>query len=322
MTSTLAATAAESESLPHRRVLTVDGNSLAHRAWHALNGEQLDGPWVAHGIIGMIATAQERVGADRLAVAFDDTDNRRRELDESYKAHRDRKPDEFYSQLGTAREVLAGAGVPVTVEAGWEADDVLAAAARSADALATPLTILSSDKDLMALASDYVTMLRIRRSASDLVAYDPARVAEEFAIPEGTYRQFAALRGDPSDGIAGVTGIGPKAASKILTTYGSVDAAYAAVTDGDTRLAAGVRKKLVAGIDDYRRSLALMTPADEVTFDLERLADFDADAAVERWSELGLRAASRRFARAWSGDAPPENAPASNEPSWDDDTSF
>ncbi len=209
-----------------RPVLLVDYSSLLYRAFHSLPPSL-----PAHGVHGFLSMLA-RLVADRrpasLAVAVDDDwrpDFRVAALP-SYKAHRvagpDDEPDPVAPQEALGREVLDALGVAVAGAEGFEAEDVIATlAARARE----PVEIASGDRDLFALVRDPdVTVLYPLRGVSSLLRVDEAEIARRYGIPGRAYLDFALLRGDPSDGLPGVPGIGEKTAAQLVSRYGALDA--------------------------------------------------------------------------------------------------
>jgi 5'-3' exonuclease len=227
-------------SLP-RTLLAVDGNSLLHRSFHsgARTGFRTsDGRpmWAVRGLLSQLAAAVDRTCADALVVGFDDRAwSVRRERWPSYKAHRVPKPATLEQQLDAAVQVLRDMGVVVAVPPGLEADDVLASAATYARALGVGTVLATSDRDSFSLIDDNTRMLRILNGgveASPML--DPRRLQMVTGVRPEQYLDLAALRGDASDNLPGVPGIGPKSAARLLAEFSSAQAAFEdASADGD-----------------------------------------------------------------------------------------
>ncbi len=222
-------------------VLAVDGNSLVHRSFHshAQSGQPL---WAVRGLLTQLVAAVDRIRPTAVVIGFDDTDRSvRRERWPSYKANRIDKLETLVEQLADAVEVMRELGVAVVVPAGLEADDVLAsAAALSRDGTATTV-IVTSDRDAFALIDEHTAVLRIINGGVDASPLmTGARLVTLLGIKPSQYRDLAALRGDPSDNLPGVRGIGPHHAARLLAEFGSAAAAF---DDLD-----GVRKRLGAGV--------------------------------------------------------------------------
>ncbi len=228
-----------------RVVLAVDGNSLVHRAYHAAasSASALTEPvWAVRGLLTQIVAGVERVGADAVVVGFDDaTASVRREKWPQYKEQRSEKSQCLVDQLSLAAEVLRQMGVAVVIPAGLEADDVLASTAALAKTAGATTVIMTSDRDSFALIDDHTSVLRIINGgveASPLLTAQ--RLPTLLGIAGYQYRDFAALRGDPSDNLPGVRGIGPKTAAKLLAALGSAQAAFDDLAAGGARVIAAI----------------------------------------------------------------------------------
>lgn len=274
-------------------VLAVDGNSLAHRAYHAIVGtDDAVGPFVTAGVIGMLGTAWSYGPFDAVFVAFDHPVNQRKRDFPEYKANRI-EDLELRRHLDRLREHLDDCGFTVAVEPGAEADDLLAAAADACTASGWHCAILSSDRDLTALVSDSVTLLRPRGTMADLRVEDPAAVQREYGVRPDQYADLAALRGDPSDGLLGVTGIGPKTAARLLRDHGDLPGIYANLC----HLAPKVEAALRAGRDVAERNRLLMSPLPHLEVDVAAAvkAGVDLDRIDDVLTGLGLGGAAGRL---------------------------
>jgi 5'-3' exonuclease len=226
-------------------VLAVDGNSLVHRSFHshAQSGQPL---WAVRGLLTQLVAAVDRIRPTAVVIGFDDADHSwRRERWPGYKANRTDKLESLVEQLADAVEVMRELGVAVVVPAGLEADDVLAsAAALSRDGSATTV-IVTSDRDAFALIDEHTAVLRIINGgvdASPLMTGE--RLVTLLGVEPSQYRDLAALRGDPSDNLPGVRGIGPHHAARLLVEFGSAAAAFDDLEGVRKRLGAGVASRL------------------------------------------------------------------------------
>jgi DNA polymerase-1 len=234
-------------------LLAIDGNSLVHRAYHAQarTGHET---WAVRGLLAQLVAAVERVDPTAIVVGFDDPGrSRRREAWPQYKARRSDKLDTLVEQLTCAADVLRGLGIAVVVPPGLEADDVLASAAAFAAGAGARTVVMTSDRDAFSLIDDTTSVLRIIDGgveASPMLT--PARLATMIGVRPDQYRDYAALRGDTSDNLAGVRGIGPKTAATLLRELGSARAAFDDLATGGERVAAaigrsGARRLAAAG---------------------------------------------------------------------------
>ncbi len=231
-----------------RAVLAVDGNSLVHRAYHAAAGSAsnlsaaAEPVWAVRGLITQIVAAVERVDADAVVVGFDDPESSvRRERWPHYKVQRTEKAQCLVDQLALAVQRLRDLGLAVVVPPGFEADDVLASVSAKARTCGAQTVIMTSDRDAFALIDDNTSVLRIINGgveASPLLT--AARLPLMLGITGAQYRDFAALRGDASDNLPGVRGIGPKTAAKLLIALGSARAAFDDLERGGDRVVAAI----------------------------------------------------------------------------------
>jgi DNA polymerase-1 len=230
-----------------RVLLAVDGNSLVHRSFHAqaaTGSRSRDGRgiWAVRGLLGQLVAAVERIGPDAIVIGFDDpTSSSRRERWPQYKASRVEKLDELVQQLALAVEVLGNMGIAVVMPVGLEADDVLASAARFAAEAGDRTVIMTSDRDAFSLIDDTTRVLRIINGgveASPILT--PQRLELMLGIRPSQYRDYAAMRGDASDNLPGVNGIGPKTAAKLLAALGSARAAFDDLAAGGEQVTAAI----------------------------------------------------------------------------------
>ena len=234
--------------MPDPRVLlAIDGNSLVHRSFYAQAGTGFRSPdgrpmWAVRGLLSQLLAAVERIGADAILVGFDDpAASVRRERWPQYKATRTEKLDTLVDQLALAADVLRALGIAVVTPPGLEADDVLASAARFAPTVGATTVIMTSDRDSFALIDEHTRVLRIINGgveASPLLT--PSRLVTLLGVRAEQYRDYAALRGDASDNLPGVHGIGPKTAVKLLAALGSAHAAFEELAGGGARVAAAI----------------------------------------------------------------------------------
>jgi 5'-3' exonuclease len=244
-----------------RPLLLVDAASLYFRAFFGIPTSAAranDGSPVnaVRGFLDMLATLIRGRRPDRVVCALD-YDWRpawRVALLPSYKAQRlapdggEVVPDELTPQIPLLLEMLAAMGIPAVGASGYEADDVLATLATREPG---PVEVASGDRDLFQLVDDAkpVRLLYCGRGVAKLEVCDDAAVQARFGVPAAAYADFAALRGDPSDGLPGVPGVGEKSAARLVTRYGSLAAIVEALRDGDAGFAPGLRTKLTAAAD-------------------------------------------------------------------------
>jgi DNA polymerase-1 len=213
-----------------RPLLTVDGDNLAHRAWHALpksikGGDGKPGNVIV-GFVNMLISVWEAEKPRTVLVAFDTVGEPtyRNELLPQYQAGRDFPPD-LMNQLNRLPALVEALGFAQAKGVGYEADDFLAAAVAAEEARGGKTLVLTTDRDLFQLASPRTTVLRPRRGVSEIDRVGPVEVREIYGVDPSQVPDFVALRGDPSDRIPGAPGVGPGRAAAILKAHGSLDAA-------------------------------------------------------------------------------------------------
>jgi DNA polymerase-1 len=220
-------------------LLAVDGDGLLYRAFHGIGSDgetDADGRPVAaiRGLLSFVASAAARVRPDALIVGFDSRVEPVRKADfPAYKGHRPQRPDDLLTQLDDAPGLLAVAGVPVARIEGYEADDVLASAAALGRRERWHTVLVTSDRDSFALIDSTTSVLRLTDEGIDgSPILDPVGVFAAYGVTPSQYRDYAALRGDVSDNLRGVHGIGVKNAERLLAAFGSVAGVYAALDSG------------------------------------------------------------------------------------------
>ena len=211
------------------RLLLLDGHSLAYRAFFALPVENFATTTgqptnAVYGFTAMLINVLRDEKPTRVAVAFDRSEPTfRHEQYVEYKAGRTKAPDEFRSQVSLIFEVLDALGIRHLSVAGYEADDIIATLATQAEADGCDVLIVTGDRDTFQLVSDKTTVLYNSRGVSDMKRYDPAGLLEKYGLTPAQYPDFAALRGDPSDNLPSIPGVGEKTATKWIVEYGSLE---------------------------------------------------------------------------------------------------
>jgi 5'-3' exonuclease len=225
---------------PAPLLLVLDGNSLIHRAYHAAAPQRLLNQtgrpvWALKGLIGYVARTAALLRPDAVLVGFDCPDYSARKADyPAYKAHRPEKPSDLAEQVAAAPHLLRAVGLCTVVPTSYEADDVLASSAAHARRVGWRTIVVTSDRDAFAIIDAWTSVLRIRNGGLDeAVLVTAASLSEVYGVQPWQYRDYAALRGDPSDNLPGVRGFGSATAARLLAVFGTVDAAWAALDDGD-----------------------------------------------------------------------------------------
>ena len=277
-------------------VLLLDGHSLAYRAYFALAEADLhttsgQPTHAVYGFTSMLIKAWQESKTRHVAVAFDrGAPLERLAIRPEYKAQRPSQPDEFRSQLGLIREVLSVLKVPVFELDNVEADDVIHIIAhRLADEGATAM-VVTADRDFFQTVGPRIRLIMNRRGISDTVTYDEAAVRQRYGFGPDQYLDYAALRGDPSDNIEGVAGIGEKTAQKLVVTYGSLEGIFEHEAEHTPKL----RERLLGARDrlfENREFFRLRTAEDLAVqgVPVERLAVSAADLEMGRWDPAEVR---------------------------------
>ena len=251
------------------RYLLIDGHSLTYRAFFALPPEMATASGqvtnAVFGFTSMLTHVLKDLRPDGVLVAFDRSEPTfRHEKEPAYKAQRESSPEILRQQVGLVREVLDVLGIPTVDAAGWEADDLIATAARKLAAQGSEAIIVTGDRDSYQLVEDpYIKVLYNKRGVSDYALYDEQGILDRTGVTPRQYPEYAALRGDPSDNLPGVPGVGEKTAAKLITTYGGLD---------------GIFAHLDAQTPKLRESLGLHEERARANYDLMLLRD---DAPLE-----------------------------------------
>ena len=213
-------------------LILIDGNSLTYRAFFALptdlstaSGQVTN---AVYGFTSMLINLMRDHGHRRMAVAFDRPEPTfRHKQVETYKANRQAAPDILRQQIGLVRQVVETLGIRVLELPGYEADDIIATLATQGRDAGLDVIVVTGDRDVYQLVEDpHVKVLYNRRGVSDYVLYDEAGIEERTGVAPAMYLQYAALRGDTSDNLPGVPGVGEKTAAKLVTTYGGIDGIF------------------------------------------------------------------------------------------------
>jgi DNA polymerase-1 len=237
---------------PAPRLLLLDGHSLAYRAFFALPVENFSTTTgqptnAVYGFTSMLINLLRDEEPTHLAVAFDvSRQTFRSETYADYKAGRSETPADFRGQLSLIREVLDALRIPVVTAEGYEADDVIATITTAAEAEGIQVLICTGDRDALQLVDDQVTVLYPRRGVSEMWRFTPEEVSARYGLTPAQYPDYAAIRGDPSDNLPGIPGVGEKTAAKWVRDYGSLDALVAGVDTVKGRAGDALREHLAA----------------------------------------------------------------------------
>ena len=242
------------------KLMLIDGNSLVYRAFFALPTDMATASGqvtnAVYGFTSMLIHLLKEHGPDRIVVAFDRPEPTfRHELTPTYKAQRESAPDILRQQMGLAREVLDVLAMPVLDKAGYEADDIIATLATQGRDIGDDVIIVTGDRDSYQLVEDpHVKVLYNKRGVTDYAFYDEAGIKERTGVVPRDYVQYAALRGDSSDNLPGVPGVGEKTAAKLINERGGIDGIYASLDEFTPKL----RENLSAHEADVRNNVEMM----------------------------------------------------------------
>jgi DNA polymerase-1 len=251
--------------------LLLDGNSLTYRAFFALPTDMSTASGqvtnAVFGFTSMLINLVRDHPPTGVMVAFDRPEPTfRHEANPEYKAQREAAPDILRQQMGLVRQVTETLGITVVDLPGWEADDLLATVATRLRDRGENVIIVTGDRDTYQLVEDpHVRVLYNRRGVSDYALYDEAGIVERTGVTPTQYVHYAALRGDPSDNLPGVPGVGEKTAAKLIVTYGGIDGIYEHLGD----LTPKIRESLAASEAQVRMNTELMRVVRDVPLEID-----------------------------------------------------
>ena len=287
-----------------KTVVLIDSHAIIHRTYHALPpmtsamGEPAN---AVYGFAAFLLRVLKELKPDYLAAAFDLPGKTfRHERYEAYKAQRPPAPNDLIIQFSRVREVLEGFGIPVFEKEGYEADDIIGTMVRRLEKgkeKECEIIIVTGDMDALQLVGPRVRVYTMRRGIADTTIYDESAVRERFGFEPKQIIDFKGLKGDVSDNIKGVRGIGEKTAIDLIKAFGSVAGIYAALKKGTKKISPSVVEKLIAGMKDAEesRALAEMDTNVPIEFSLDDLAWRDGEehrgamvAVLERFGFASL----------------------------------
>lgn len=270
------------------KVLLLDGNSLTYRAFFALPTDMATASGqvtnAVFGFTSMLLNLARDQQPDGIVVAFDRPEPTfRHHMIPEYKAQREPTPDLLIQQFGLVRDVLEALRVPAVDVVGFEADDVLATIATQVAESGDQAIIVTGDRDLYQMVRDpSIKVLYNRRGVSDYALYDEAGIIERTGVTSTLYPQYAALRGDPSDNLPGVPGVGEKTAAKLINAYGGLDGIFDHADDQTPKL----RQNLVEFEERAKRNFDAMVLRTDVPVEVDRKALKWGEVDVEKVQQL------------------------------------
>ncbi|MEX2659375.1 MAG: DNA polymerase I [Acidimicrobiales bacterium] len=286
------------------KILLLDGNSLTYRAFFALPTDMATASGqvtnAVFGFTSMLINLLKDHRPDAIAVAFDRPEPTfRHDMVPTYKAQREAAPDILRQQMGLVRQVLEVLDITMLEQVGVEADDIIATLATQARDRGDEVIIVTGDRDTYQLVEDpHIKVLYNRRGVSDYVLYDEAGIKERTGVTPELYPQYAALRGDPSDNLPGVPGVGEKTAAKLINEHQGLDGIFANVEKNTPKL----RQNLVEHEAQARSNATMMVLRRDVELDVEPEAfarrPMDADGVRELFNFLEFRTLYDRLVEA------------------------
>lgn len=284
-----------------RTFAVIDGNSLMHRAFHAvpptMNAPDGRPTNAIFGFLNMFLKMIDAFNPDGVVVAFDKGKPRvRMEMLPQYKAQRPPMDPDLHAQFPMIKELLTALNVPILQSEGWEGDDILGTMARLGEEAGCDMLLVTGDRDMYQLVTEHVNVVSTRKGLSDVAIMTPESVDDLYhGITPALVPDFYGLKGDTSDNIPGVPGIGPKKASALIAQYGSLDEVIAHADEVKGKMGENLR----AHIDDAllsRRVATIRTDAPvELDFDATSFPAFSADELSAALGALGITAMQNRF---------------------------
>ncbi len=284
-----------------RTFAVIDGNSLMHRAFHAvpptMNAPDGRPTNAIFGFLNMFLKMIDAFNPDGVVVAFDKGKPRvRMEMLPQYKAQRPPMDPDLHAQFPMIKELLAALNVPILQSEGWEGDDILGTMARLGEEAGCDMLLVTGDRDMYQLVTEHVNVVSTRKGLSDVAIMTPESVDDLYhGITPALVPDFYGLKGDTSDNIPGVPGIGPKKASALIAQYGSLDEVIAHADEVKGKMGENLR----AHIDDAllsRKVATIRTDAPvELDFEATSFPAFSADEVSAALGTLGITAIQNRF---------------------------
>ena len=284
-----------------RTFAVIDGNSLMHRAFHAvpptMNAPDGRPTNAIFGFLNMFLKMIDAFNPDGVVVAFDKGEPRvRMEMLPQYKAQRPPMDPDLHAQFPMIKELLTALNVPILQSEGWEGDDILGTMARLGEEAGCDMLLVTGDRDMYQLVTEHVNVVSTRKGLSDVAIMTPESVDDLYhGITPALVPDFYGLKGDTSDNIPGVPGIGPKKASALIAQYGSLDEVIAHADEVKGKMGENLR----AHIDDAllsRKVATIRTDAPvELDFEATSFPAFSADEVSAALGTLGITAMQNRF---------------------------
>ncbi len=289
-----------------KTLVLIDSNALVHRGFHALpptlrnkEGQMTN---AVFGFTTMFLNAIKELNPDYMIAAFDvDKETFRHKEYKEYKANRIKAPQELYDQIPLVEKVLETFSVPVYKKKGYEADDVVGTLAKEGAKKNLKVLIVTGDLDILQLVDKNVGVFTLRKGFRDTVVYNPKKVQEKIGLKPEQVVDFKALKGDPSDNIPGVAGIGEKTAVDLLQEFGSLDKVIKEAKKKDSKISEKTKKKILASEEDALMSQGLARIVTNLPLKLAlnkaKFGDYDPYKILDLFQKLGFRSLINKIPR-------------------------
>jgi DNA polymerase-1 len=300
-----------------KRLVLVDGNALIYRAFHALpplttkNGELVN---AVYGFTTLLLKAIHDLNPEYVAVAFDLAGPTFRHTEyKEYKATRAKTPDELKSQFERVHEVVKTLNIPIFTAKGFEADDVIGTLSRLGTKQGIETIIVTGDMDTLQLVDDAVKVYTMRKGFTDTVVYDREAIKEKYGLTPEQFVDFKALKGDNSDNIPGVAGIGEKTASTLITAFDSLDKLYEflekePIESAPVKITPRIKDILLTGKESAYQSQHLSRIVCDIPMELDlkttELHDYDRPKAIQLFQDLEFKSLVARLPETGESSAP------------------
>ena len=275
------------------RLLLADSNSLIYRGYFAIppltttKGELVN---AAFGFASILLKVIQEYPPQHIAACFDlPVPTFRKERDATYKATRKPMPDDLRPQFERCKEFLDKLGVPMYSLAGYEADDVIGTLAAQAEAAGLDTLILSGDLDTLQLVTDHVSLMTTRQGFQNTVIYDPAKIMERFGLRPDQMVDYKALKGDPTDNIPGVPGVGEKTAGRLIADHGTIEGVYADLATLTPKLRAALEENRDQVLHSREMSRIVVDVPVRLDLDRTRRGGYDRPSVVDLFRDLEFR---------------------------------
>lgn len=282
------------------KLIVIDGNALVHRAWHALPPLQTKSGKIVNAVYGFMLIflkVLKDLKPTHCVVTFDlPGPTFRHEQFAEYKATRVKQPDELYAQIPILKEALQAFRVPVVEAEGFEADDVIGTISAVASKAALPTIIVTGDLDTLQLVDDHTRVYTLKKGLTDTVVYDAAAVKERYGLNPDELVEYRALRGDPSDNIPGVKGVGEKTAAALIKKFGTIADLYENLEKSKI-IKPPLTPRLKEILLQHKKEAMMSRELSEIIRDVPlkisldnfRAQEPDSDRVVKLFQELGFK---------------------------------